>query len=213
MLMWDSKSQALEYQSLKVARGIGAVAMEDVLRLSRESMKFKYQERSQLYKALESDDKSIPDKQVKANFEDVSTLDVRSYEPKIFTTFEQECREQLHIKNYIEYSGAHSQGDKSGFGCELTPNGDFYCGGWTKGLRHGSGICFYKDGTVYKGSWSDGRWCIGGSSGIGMYKNLQGEIIVGTFTGERGTIKDLTWAQIKYLNGDIYSGMMMKSKK
>lgn len=62
MLMWDSKSQALEYQSLKVARGIGAAAMEDVLRLNRESMKFKYHERSQLYKGLESDDKSIPDK-------------------------------------------------------------------------------------------------------------------------------------------------------
>jgi hypothetical protein len=63
--------------------------MEDVLRLSRESMKFKYQERSQLYKGLESgDDKSLPDKQVKAQFEDVSTLDVRSYEPKIFTQFE-----------------------------------------------------------------------------------------------------------------------------
>jgi hypothetical protein len=36
--MWDSKSQALEYQSLKVARGIGAAAMEDILRLNRESM-------------------------------------------------------------------------------------------------------------------------------------------------------------------------------
>jgi hypothetical protein len=82
-----------------------------------------------------------------------------------------------------------------------------------KGLRHGSGICYYKDGTVYKGSWSDGKWCIGGSSGIGMYKNQQGEIIVGTFTGERGTIKDMTWAQIKYSNGDIYSGIILKSKK
>lgn len=52
-------------------------------------MKFKYQERSQLYKGLESgDDKNLPDKQVKAQFEDVSTLDVRSYEPKIFTQFE-----------------------------------------------------------------------------------------------------------------------------
>jgi hypothetical protein len=92
--MWDSKSQALEYQSLKVARGIGAAAMEDILRLNRESMQFKYHERSQLYRGLESgDDKAIPDKQVKANFEDVSTLDVRTYEPKIFTTFEQECRE------------------------------------------------------------------------------------------------------------------------
>jgi hypothetical protein len=87
--MWDSKSQALEYQSLKVARGIGAAAMEDILRLNRESMQFKYHERSQLYRGLESgDDKAIPDKQVKANFEDVSTLDVRTYEPKIFTTFE-----------------------------------------------------------------------------------------------------------------------------
>ena len=76
--------------------------------MNRESMKFKYHERSQLYKGLRSDDKSIPDKQVKANFEDVSTLDVRSYEPKIFTTFEQECREQLNIKNYLEYSGSHS---------------------------------------------------------------------------------------------------------
>lgn len=36
--------------------------MEDVLRLNRESMKFKYQQRSQLYKALESDDKTLPDK-------------------------------------------------------------------------------------------------------------------------------------------------------
>lgn len=82
-----------------------------------------------------------------------------------------------------------------------------------KGLRHGAGICFYKDGTVYKGSWADGQWCITGTSGIGMYKNAQGEIIVGTFTRERGNIKDMTWAQIKYANGDIYSGMMMKNKK
>lgn len=72
-----------------MARGIGAAAMEDILRLNRESMQFKYHERSQLYRGLESgDDKAIPDKQVKANFEDVSTLDVRTYEPKIFTTFE-----------------------------------------------------------------------------------------------------------------------------
>ncbi len=145
-----------------------------------------------------ADDKTLMDRQVKVAFEDCSTLDVKSYEPKTFTVFEEECRTYSlnnNVKAYIEYSGTHAQGEKQGYGCELSQSCDFYCGGWLKGLRHGSGICFYKDGGVYKGSWCEGQWCIAnGTSGVGMYKNPKGEIIIGTFTKEKGQLKDLQWA-------------------
>lgn len=46
-----------------------------------------------------------------------------------------------------------------------------------------------------------------------MYKTTSGEILLGIFTGERGHLKDLSNAQIKYKNGDVYSGMILKGKK
>jgi hypothetical protein len=42
MLLWDSKSQALEYQSIKISKGLGSKAMEDMIRLNRENNRFKY---------------------------------------------------------------------------------------------------------------------------------------------------------------------------
>jgi len=194
--------------------------MEDLLKLNRENHKFKYYERSKLFANKDKDDKAIPDRQAKINFEDVSTLDVRSYEPKVITVFEAECKQDLgNLKDYIQYSGGHAQGERQGYGCELTApygpydRGDFYCGGWMKGLRHGPGICYYADGSVYKGAWADGQWCGSGASGIGMYKTPSGEILIGTFTGEHGNLKDLQWAQVKYPNGDVYSGVLLKGKK
>jgi hypothetical protein len=222
MLLWDSKSQALEYQSIKISKGLGSKAMEDMIRLNRENNKFKYYERSKLFANKDQDEKQLPDKQAKVHFEDISTLDVRAYEPKIFTIFENECKKTLSdLKAYIEYSGGHQQGERQGYGCEFialngdtsSDRGDFYCGGWMKGLRHGPGICYYADGSVYKGAWADGEWCGRGASGVGMYRTVNGEILVGTFTGERGNLKDLQWAQIKYPNGDIYSGILYKGKK
>lgn len=118
---------------------------------------------------------------------------MRSYEPKVYNTFLLECKQQIDLKTYIAYSGGHAQGDRSGFGCELTvpqhpfTQGDFYCGNWVKGLRHGSGICYYANGSVYKGSWSEGQW--GGGNGI--FKNENGEILLGVFTEENGKLKDL----------------------
>lgn len=112
-----------------------------------------------------SDDPSeieLGDKQARVKFEDIGGVDLKNYEPKIFATFENECRQQIDLKKYIEFSGAHDKGDRAGFGCELTPpygnneTGDFYCGSWLKGFRHGSGICFYADGSVYKGWWTEG---------------------------------------------------------
>jgi hypothetical protein len=87
---------------------------------------------------------------------------LKNYEPKLFSTFEAECRQQIDVKKYIEFSGGHDKGDRAGFGCELTQAsggqeiGDFYCGSWLKGFRHGVGICFYADGSVYKGWWTEG---------------------------------------------------------
>jgi hypothetical protein len=37
-------------------------------------------------------------------YEEVGGADVRSYEPKVFSTFEQECRMQIDPKTYIAYS-------------------------------------------------------------------------------------------------------------
>ncbi len=87
---------------------------------------------------------------------------MKNYEPKIFLTFESECRQNIDLKSYIEFSGGHDKGDRAGLGSELTPSGDFYYGSWLKGYRHGNGICFYADGSVYKGWWTEGEWCGGG---------------------------------------------------
>lgn len=125
---------------------------------------------------------------------------MKNYDPKIFTTFESECRQQFDPKLYIEFSGGHDKGDRAGFGCELTNpvaphgKGDFYCGAWLKGFRHGSGICFYADGSVYKGGWSEGQWGGSGPTGLGMLKTTSGEMIIGWFTGEHGHLKDLQTA-------------------
>jgi hypothetical protein len=59
-------------------------------------------------------------------------------------------------------------------------------------MRHGSGICFYSDGLVYKGSWFENQW--GGPSGQGILRALNGEMQFGNFTGERGKLKDLSYA-------------------
>jgi len=136
---------------------------------------------------------------------------VRTYEPKLFVTFENECQQAMEIKKHIAFTGGHDKGDKHGQGTELTEAGDFYQGGWQKGLRHGSGICFYADGTVYKGGWFEGKWTPGPT--FGMTKTPAGEILLGQFTGERGSLKDMTHCQIKYLSGDVYSGLTYRGKK
>ena len=84
--------------------------MSELLQLSRD--KYSYQERQQVFAGHEADSKNLPDKQTRIPFEDCSTLDVKSYEPKIFTTFEAECRTAYNIKAYIEFSGSHTQGEK-----------------------------------------------------------------------------------------------------
>ncbi len=77
-------------------------------------------------------------------------------------------------------------------------------------MRHGQGICFYGDGSVYKGSWFDGQW---GGVGNGILRTVNGEILFGQFTAEKGHLKDHSWAQIKYANGDVYMGNIVKGKK
>lgn len=37
-------------------------------------------------------------------FEDCSLADVRTYEPKLFATFENECQQAKEIKKYITFS-------------------------------------------------------------------------------------------------------------
>ena len=46
-----------------------------------------------------------------------------------------------------------------------------------------------------------------------MLMTNYGEILFGQFTGENGKLKDLNWGQIKYSNGDVYSGNLLKGKK
>ena len=186
--------------------------MENIVRFNQEQPKFHYQKRSSGSEEINSIDK---DEQVKIHYEDVSSMDVKNYDAKNFLAFESECSQHIDIKNYIAYHGGHSQGERAGYGCELTPayhpfnTGDFYCGQWLKGLRHGSGICFYADGTVYKGAWTEGKWGVT----CGMLMTLTGEILVGQFTGVHGRLKDLQWAQIKYSSGDVYTGMILHGKK
>ena len=71
--------------------------------------------------ASQPDDTEIRDKQAKVRFEDIGGIDLKNFEPKIFLTFEAECRQQIDLKKYIEFSGGHDKGDRAGFGCELTP--------------------------------------------------------------------------------------------
>lgn len=169
-----------------------------MLLYNKEMKKFSYNERMASGAATDPEDKEIRDRQFKVNFEEIGGVDLKNYDPKVFSQFEQECLQRLDLKEYIEYSGGHDKGDRAGFGTELTPAysgykyGDFYCGGWLKGFRHGVGICFYADGSVYKGAWNEGEWCGGGPAALGMLKTVSGEILLGIFTGQNGQLKDLS---------------------
>ena len=74
---------------MKVAKGDAAKAMQELVRFNRDSAGFHYRQRQ-----LTADQETgqVNDQQAKVRFEDVSSADVRAYEPKIFTAFEQECQ-------------------------------------------------------------------------------------------------------------------------
>jgi len=66
--------------------------MEDMLLYNKEMKKFSYPERMLNGASLDPNDKEIGDHQAKVKFEDLGGVDLKTYEPKIFTAFEAECK-------------------------------------------------------------------------------------------------------------------------
>eukprot|EP00347_Sterkiella_histriomuscorum_P004159 403361531 len=107
-----------------------------------------------------------------------------------------------------EYEGHFQDGQKTGLGRIVYPNGDIYKGQFQKDQKQGSGTILYADGRYYKGNWANDVF-----HGKGIYKMTvepEALIIEGNF--ENGKFMP-GHSKVQYSNGEIYEGKLTATMK
>lgn len=102
------------------------------------------------------------------------------------------------------YSGAFSEGRRSGFGTFVWENGDVYTGEWTDDRLSGEGTFALADGTVYEGQFLRGKF----KSGVIHKKQENGAVL--TRTVSDGEIKKK--AKLKFEDGTLVEGNVVKGE-
>lgn len=113
-------------------------------------------------------------------------------------------RKKALTYNATVYDGSWVEGNKKGFGKEISLGGDEYEGNWENDMKNGKGVKQYADGCLYKGDW---KYNIIEGYGVMIYNN--GNIYEGEWDGNKKKGKGVMY----YSDGSLYEGKWKEDKK